>query len=176
MHLLITEKRLVLETMTRGDHAITTLCFYPPPKLYDIRVFHNGMGLDLLYIWSDHYARKDADLRLFDHKKDTVVAGCFCWPFSFFVIFFTTCNFCKLLFIVEGLLFVTFLLIVTFINYFLLLRGARGIVLLYLFIVQGEGVCLDFIFLISFTLEGEGGYKLMFFSFLLHLTCGRKRV
>jgi hypothetical protein len=30
-------------------------------------------------------------------------------------------------------------------NYFLLLRGARGIVLLYLFIVQGEGVCLDFL-------------------------------
>jgi hypothetical protein len=26
------------------------------------------------------------------------------------------------------------------------LRGARGIVLLYLFIVQGEGVRLDFIF------------------------------
>jgi hypothetical protein len=50
MHLLITEKRLVLETMTRGDHAITTLCFYPPLKLFGIRVFHNGMGLGLLYI------------------------------------------------------------------------------------------------------------------------------
>ncbi len=34
---------------------------------------------------------------------------------------------------------------------------------------------LDFIFLISFTLEGERGYKLMFFFSLLHLTCGRKR-
>jgi hypothetical protein len=68
-----------------------------------------------------------------------------------------------------------FLLFVTFINYFLLLRGARGIVLLHLFIVQGEGVRLDFIFLISFTLERDGGYKLMFFFFLLHLTCGRKR-
>ncbi len=149
MHLLITEKRLVLETMTRGDHAITTLCFYPPPKLFGIRVFHNGMGLGLLYIWFDHYARKDAGWRLFDHKKDTVVASCFCWPFSLFVTFvtfFTACNFCKLFFIVEGSLFVTFLLIVTFINYFLLLRGARGIVLLYLFIVQGEGVRLDFIF------------------------------
>jgi len=43
------------------------------------------------------------------------------------------------------LLFVTFLLLVTFINYFLLLRRARGIVLLVLFIVQEEGVCLDFI-------------------------------
>ncbi len=50
-----------------------------------------------------------------------------------------------------------FLLFVIFINYFLLLRGARGIVLLYLFIVQGEGVRLDFIFLISFTLERDGG-------------------
>jgi hypothetical protein len=54
-------------------------------------------------------------------------------------------------------LFVTFLVLVAFINYFLLLRRARGIVLLYLFILQGEGVRLDFIFLISFTLEGEGG-------------------
>jgi hypothetical protein len=59
-------------------------------------------------------------------------------------------------------------------NYFLLLRGAKGIVLLYLFIVQGEGVCLDLFFLNSFTLEGEGGYKLMVF-FLLHLTYGRRR-
>ncbi len=74
-----------------------------------------------------------------------------------FVIFFTACNFCKLLFIVESSLFVIFLLLVAFINYFLLLRGARGIVLLYLFIIQEEGVRLDFIFFISFTLEGEGG-------------------
>ncbi len=74
-----------------------------------------------------------------------------------FVIFFTACNFCKLFFIIESSLFVTFLVLVAFINYFLLLRRARGIVLLYLFILQGEGVRLDFIFLISFTLEGEGG-------------------
>ncbi len=73
------------------------------------------------------------------------------------LLFFTACNFCKLLFTIESSLFVTFLLIVTFINYFLLLRGARGIVLLYLFIVQGEGVHLDFISFISFTLEREGG-------------------
>jgi len=33
-----------------------------------------------------------------------------------------------------------FLFLVTFINYFLLLRRARGIVLLVIFIVQGEGV------------------------------------
>ncbi len=49
MHLLITKKWLPLQTMTRGDHAITTLCFYPPPKLFDIRVFHNGMRLGLLH-------------------------------------------------------------------------------------------------------------------------------
>ncbi len=75
-----------------------------------------------------------------------------------FVTFFTAYNFCKLLFTVEGSLFVTFftfLLLVTFISYFLLLRGARGIILLYLFIVRGEGVRLDFNFLIFFTLEGE---------------------
>ncbi len=74
----------------------------------------------------------------------------------FLLLFFTACNFCKLLSIVEGSLFVTFLLLVTFKNYLLLLRGATRIVLLYLFIVQGEGVCLDFIFLISFILEREG--------------------
>jgi hypothetical protein len=83
--------------------------------------------------------------------------------FFTFCYFFISCNFCKLLFTVEGSLFVTLLLLVTFKNYFLLLRGARGIVLLYLFIVQGEGVRLDFIFLISFTLERDGGYKLLFF-------------
>ncbi len=37
-----------------------------------------------------------------------------------------------------------FLLLVIVINYFLLLRGARGIVVLYLFIVQGEGCVLIF--------------------------------
>jgi hypothetical protein len=60
-------------------------------------------------------------------------------------------------------------LLVTFINYFLLLRRARGIVLLVIFIVQGEGVCLDFIFLNSFTVEGEGeGVQVyvLFFSFI----------
>jgi hypothetical protein len=35
-------------------------------------------------------------------------------------------------------------LLVTFINHFLLLREAKGIVVLYLFILQGEGVRLDF--------------------------------
>jgi hypothetical protein len=66
----------------------------------------------LLYIWSDHYAHKDVGWRLFDHKKNIVVAGCspavagcFCWPFSLFVTF---CYF--------------FLLLVTFVNYFLLLK------------------------------------------------------
>jgi hypothetical protein len=79
------------------------------------------------------------------------------------LLFFTACNFCKLLSIVEGSLFVTFLLLVTFKNYLLLLKGATGIVLLYLFIVQGEGVRLDFIFLISFILEREGGVQVNVF-------------
>jgi hypothetical protein len=42
------------------------------------------------------------------------------------------------------------------------LRGARRIVLLYLFIVQGEGVCLDLFIFIPFTLEGEGGSWVFF--------------
>ncbi len=67
------------------------------------------------------------------------------------------------------LLFITFLLLITFINYFLLLRRARGIVLLYLFIIQGEEVCLDFYFFNFFTVEGEGGYKFMFFFSPIHM-------
>jgi hypothetical protein len=129
-------------------------------------------------------------------KKGVYWGGCFCWPFSLFVIFcyfflllVTFVNYFLLLKVHRLLLFLLlitfinyflllkvhrlllFLLLITFINYFLLLRGARGIVLLYLFIVQGEGVRLDFIFLISFTLERDGGYKLMFFlsSFIWHV-------
>ncbi len=70
--------------------------------------------------------------------------------FVTFVTFVTVCNFCKLFFYYSRFIvcyfLLLFLLLVTFINYFLLLRRARGIVLLYLFIVQGEGVCLDFIY------------------------------
>jgi hypothetical protein len=67
----------------------------------------------------------------------------------FFVIFLLLVTFVNhfLLFKVHCLLFfLTFLLLVTFINYFLLLRGAKEIILLYLFIVRGEGVRLDFFF------------------------------
>ncbi len=74
---------------------------------------------------------------------------------------------------VHYLLF--FILFVTFINYFLLLRMARGIILLYLFIVQGEGVRL-YIWFFKFLLllrEKRGTNKCFFFS-LLHLTCGRR--
>jgi len=88
------------------------------------------------------------------------------------LLFLTACNFYKLLSIVESSLFVTFLLLVSFKNYLLLLRGAIGIVLLYLFIVQGEGVRLDFIFLISFILERGGGVQVnvfFFSSFIWHV-------
>ncbi len=61
------------------------------------------------------------------------------------------------------LLLLLFLLLVTFINYFLLLRRARGIVLLVIFIVQGEGVCLDIFIFHFFTVEGEWGFKFMFY-------------
>jgi len=87
----------------------------------------------------------------------------------FFVTFFTTRNFYKLLFIAEiGVRFVTFLLFVTFINYFLLLRRARvyGV-----FIVQGgelKSVQVDFFPSIFFTVEGLGGWKLTFF-FPIHM-------
>ncbi len=77
--------------------------------------------------------------------------------FVTFLLLVTSVNY---FFIVEGSLFVIFcyffLLIITFINYFLLLRGAKEIILLYLFIVQGEGVRLDFFFKFLFLLRGEG--------------------
>ncbi len=60
-----------------------------------------------------------------------------------------------------------FLMFVTFINYFLLLRMARGIILLYLFIVQGEGVRLDFFFKIFLLLREKGGTSKCFVFFLL---------
>ncbi len=85
----------------------------------------------------------------------------FCY---FLLLFFTARNFYKLLFTAEtGVKFVTFLLFVTFINYFLLLRRARvyGV-----FNVQGrelKSVHVDFFPSIFFTVEGLGGWKLTFF-------------
>ncbi len=83
---------------------------------------HNSCPIYLLYIWREIdliLILMDACWRLFDHKKGHVVAGFFFDLFHFllfFVTFFTACNFCKLLFTVEGSLFVTFLLLVIFIN------------------------------------------------------------
>jgi hypothetical protein len=67
-------------------------------------------------IWALRH--KVAGWRLFDHQKETVMPGFFTvlpgFFFDFFhflllfVTFFTACNFCKLLFIIEGSLFVTF--------------------------------------------------------------------
>jgi hypothetical protein len=66
---------------------------------------------EALYIWSAHYARSAGGWGLFDDQKQTVVQGClnvvrgcFRWPFSPFV---------------------TFLLLVTFVSYFLLLKGVK---------------------------------------------------
>jgi hypothetical protein len=65
----------------------------------------------------------------------------FCYFLLHFLLLVTSVIY---FFTIKGSLFVTFLLLVIFINYFLLLREARGIVELYLFIVQGEEVRLDF--------------------------------
>ncbi len=90
-------------------------------------------------------------------------------PSFFFSFFVTFCYFLLLVTFVNHfllfkvhclLLFLTFLLLVTFINCFLLLRGAREIILLYLFIVRREGVRLDFFLL----LRGRGGKSKCFFS------------
>jgi hypothetical protein len=66
---------------------------------------------------------------------------------------------------VEGSLFVAFLLFVIFINYFLLLRMARGIILLYLVIVQGEGVHLDLFIFNFFYSWGKKGVQVNVFFF-----------
>jgi hypothetical protein len=50
----------------------------------------------------------------------------------------------------------------------------RGIILLYLVIVQGEEVRLDFFFKFLLLLREKGGTSKCFF-FLLHLTCGKRR-
>jgi hypothetical protein len=123
------------------------------PLAIELKIFGSPRGLPIPNLGSVSFILTlgqsgVATWGLFDHQKPTVVRGYFCWPFSLFVTFFIACNFCKLLFyywrfiVCYFLLFL--LLLVTFINYFLLLRGARGIVVLYLFIVQGEGVRLDF--------------------------------
>ncbi len=82
-----------------------------------------------------------------------------------FVTFFITCNFYKLLFTAETrvnfVIFLTFLLFVTFLNYFLQLRRARVYIV---FIVRGGKGCTLIFFLFSFfSVEGEGGWRLMFF-------------
>jgi len=57
-----------------------------------------------------------------------------------------------------------FLQLVTFINYFLVLRRARGIVLLVIFIVSGKGCALILFFKILILLRGRGrGFKFMFY-------------
>jgi hypothetical protein len=90
----------------------------------------------------------------------------FCYFLLFFLLLVTFVNYFLLLKVHCLLLFLTFLLLVTFINYFLLLRGARGIILLYLFIVRGEGVRLDFIYLFIFYPWGGGGGTSNCFFFL----------
>ncbi len=87
-----------------------------------------------------------------------------------FVTFFIARNFYKLLFIAETRVrFVTFLLFVTFINYFLLLKRARvyGV-----FIVQGgefKSVQVDFFPSIFFYCRGFRGVEVNAFFFLRYM-------
>jgi hypothetical protein len=80
-------------------------------------------------IWASH--SQSWGRGVFDHQKPAIVRGClsvmggyFFWPFSFSVIFcysFTAGN---------------------FVNSFLLWKGAKWVVLIYFWIVQGGGVRL----------------------------------
>ncbi len=88
----------------------------------------------------------------------------FCYFLLLFLLLVTFVNYFLLLKVHCLLLLFTFLLLATFINYFLLLRGAKGIILLYLFIFRGEGVRLDFfIFKFFLPLRGRGGTSNCFF-------------
>jgi hypothetical protein len=96
-----------------------------------------------LYIWFHHYIRKDVGWRLFDHKKTHHNGKLFLLTSFHFL-----------------LLFVTFLLLVTLVNYFLLLKWARWVVLLFKKIAQGGKDVVGFIFGISFTVEKAGVWRL----------------
>ncbi len=65
--------------------------------------------LQALYIWSYHWTHKDIGSKQFDHKKPILVTSCwsimagyFCCFLFIFCYFFTSCNFYKLFFTIEG--------------------------------------------------------------------------
>jgi hypothetical protein len=91
--------------------------------------------------------------------------------------FFTICNFCKLLFIIEGSVLVIFLLLVTFINYLFYCSKGPGELFTYIFsLFRGRGCALIFYFLL-FTIEGEGegGGGWFFFPFIWNVEGGGER-
>jgi hypothetical protein len=92
-----TSSRVMLKKALKSQAYVLD---HPPPSL--------------VYIWYSHCTHKDASNRQFDPKKCTIVAsclsimaGCFCWLLFYFWFFFfflnlTSCNFCNLLFTIEG--------------------------------------------------------------------------
>jgi hypothetical protein len=97
-----------------------------------------------LYIWSGHYTCNAEGWRLFDHQKPSVMRGCFsviwgcfCWLFSFFVIFFIAYNFRKLLFIIE--------------------KGQLNCFILFIDYWRGGGVPIHIYNLFLLLLRGSGG-------------------
>jgi hypothetical protein len=132
--------------------------FYQKKRLV---YFSNEIAITFdLYIWSHHYTHKDKGWGLLNHQKPTVVGGYFCWFVSFFVTFFTTCNFCKLLFTVEGGKVSCFNL---FSDY---LRG-QGVPLFiyfnFFYYWRGGGWRLMFFFSLSFDMWKEEGKRVSFF-------------
>jgi len=86
--------------------------------------------------------------------------------FHFLLLFLLVVSFVSYFLLLKGvslLLFVTFLLVVTFNNYFLLLRRARVKGSIHCATGELERVQVDF-FLIFFTIEGKGGGSYFFFS------------
>jgi hypothetical protein len=88
--------------------------------------------LNALYIWSEHYTRKAKGQGLFDHQKPAVVQGCL--------------NVMRGYFLLTFFIFCYFLTICNFVNYFLLLKGAKWVVLIYFWIVRGEGCAFIYLF------------------------------
>ncbi len=140
--------------------------------------------LQSLYIWSGHYAHKDAGWRLCDHKKGPVVAGCFlvvagcfCWPFSLFVTFLLLVTFISYFLLLKGVKFVTFCYFFTTCNFHkLFFTGPGGPGFIFSSLWDGGRGCTLIFFLHFFDYLGGGrGLEVDVFFFSFHWKCGKRR-
>ncbi len=117
----------------------------------------------ILYIWSAHYACSARGWGLFDHQKQSVVRGCFCWPFSLFVTFcyfFYYCNFCKLFFYYSRFtvcyFFITFFTTCNFHKLLFTVEKGNGNYFIVFIHCLGGGGAPWFFFFFFLLLKGRG--------------------